>query len=56
VLRDRRFTLYLFAMLLNAIVDTQYLSTLPLDVKASGLPVFWYTLAVALNGFIVIAW
>jgi MFS family permease len=55
VLRDRRFTLYLFAMLLNAIVYMQYLSTLPLDVKASGVPVVWYTLAVALNGFIVIA-
>lgn len=55
VLRDRRFTLYLFAMLINAIVYMQYLSTLPLDVKASGVPVFWYTLAVALNGGIVIA-
>ncbi|HEX5113982.1 MAG TPA: MFS transporter [Pseudonocardiaceae bacterium] len=55
VLRDRRFTLYLFAMLINAIVYMQYLSTLPLDVKAMSLPVIWYTLAVALNGFIVIA-
>ena len=55
VLKDRRFTLYLFAMLINAIVYMQYLSTLPLDVQAAGLPVFWYTLAVALNGLIVIA-
>lgn len=55
VLRDRRFTLYLFAMVINAIVYTQYLSTLPLDVKATGVPVVWYTAAVALNGFVVIA-
>jgi MFS family permease len=55
VLRDRRYVLYLIATLLNAGVYTQYLSTLPLDVKAEGVPVFWYTVAVALNGLIVIA-
>jgi predicted MFS family arabinose efflux permease len=55
VLRDRRYVLYLIATLLNAGVYTQYLSTLPLDVKAEGVPVFWYTVAVALNGVLVIA-
>jgi MFS family permease len=55
VLRDRRYTLYLIATFANAAVYMQYLSTLPLDVQASGLAIFWYTLAVALNGFIVIA-
>lgn len=55
VLRDRRYTLYLIATLFNAAVYMQYLSTLPLDVQAAGLPIFWYTLAVSLNGFIVIA-
>ncbi|MGH3816013.1 MAG: MFS transporter, partial [Pseudonocardiaceae bacterium] len=55
VLRDRRYTLYLIATLFNAAVYMQYLSTLPLDVMASGTPIFWYTLAVSLNGFIVIA-
>ncbi|MDQ1745234.1 MAG: hypothetical protein QOE23_3573 [Pseudonocardiales bacterium] len=55
VLRDRRYLLYLIATLLNAGVYTQYLSTLPLDVKAEGVPVFWYTVAVALNGVLVIA-
>ena len=55
VLRDRRYLLYLIATLLNAAVYTQYLSTLPLDVKAQGVPIFWYTLAVALNGVLVIA-
>ena len=55
VLRDRRYVLYLIATLLNAAVYTQYLSTLPLDVKAEGVPIFWYTFAVALNGGLVIA-
>ena len=55
VLRDRRYLLYLVAALLNAAIYTQYLSTLPLDVKAEGVPVFWYTFAVALNGVLVIA-
>ncbi|HEX8768350.1 MAG TPA: MFS transporter, partial [Jatrophihabitans sp.] len=55
VLRDRRYLLYLIATLLNAGVYTQYLSTLPLDVKAEGVPIFWYTFAVALNGGLVIA-
>jgi len=55
VLRDRRYLLYLIATLLNAAVYTQYLSTLPLDVKAEGVPIFWYTFAVALNGVLVIA-
>jgi MFS family permease len=55
VLKDKRFTLYLFAMLCNSIAYVQYLSTLPLDVAATGTPIFWYTFAVSLNGFIVIA-
>jgi MFS family permease len=55
VLRDRRFTVYLIANFLHSAVYVQYLSTLPLDVNASGVPVLWYTLAVSLNGFIVIA-
>lgn len=55
VLRDRRYTLYLLAILFHSAVYVQYLSTLPLTVRATGLPIFWYTLAVSLNGFIVIA-
>ncbi|RFU86779.1 MFS transporter [Streptomyces triticagri] len=55
VLRDRRFLVYLVATLVHTAVYAQYLSTLPLDVKASGLAVFWYTLAVSLNGLLVIA-
>ena len=55
MLRDRRFTLFLVAMMLNGIVYVQYLSTLPLDVEAAGVKIFWYTLAVSLNGMMVIA-
>ncbi|HST48697.1 MFS transporter [Jatrophihabitans sp.] len=55
VLRDRRYLLYLIATMINAGIYAQYLSTLPLDVKAEGVPVFWYTVAVALNGVLVIA-
>lgn len=55
VLRDRRYTLYLVAIFFHSAVYVQYLSTLPLTVHASGLKIFWYTLAVSLNGFVVIA-
>jgi MFS family permease len=55
MLRDRRYLVFLVAALLHTAVYSQYLSTLPLDVVASGLPMLWYTLAVSLNGFIVIA-
>ena len=55
VLRDRRYVLYLIAIFFNGVVYIQYLSTLPLDVAAAGVDLFWYTFAVALNGFIVIA-
>jgi MFS family permease len=55
VIRDRRYTLFLVSALLNAIVYVQYLSTLPLDIVAAGLPVFWYTLAVSINGLLVIS-
>ncbi|MER5266444.1 MFS transporter [Actinosynnema sp. NPDC002837] len=54
VLRDRRFLVYLVATFFHAVVYVQYLSTLPLDVQASGVPIFWYTLAVAVNGGAVI--
>lgn len=55
MLRDRRYTLYLIATFCHAAIYVQYLSTLPLDVQSAGLAIFWYTLAVSLNGFIVIA-
>jgi MFS family permease len=54
VLRDRRYALFLLAAFLNAVVYVQYLSTLPLDIKAHGVALFWYTVAVSLNGLMVI--
>ncbi|MET7301475.1 MFS transporter [Embleya sp. NPDC005575] len=55
MLRDRRYMLYLVAIFFFGVVYVQYLSTLPLDVRDSGVAIFWYTLAVSLNGFIVIS-
>jgi MFS family permease len=55
VLRDRRYVAFLVSALVHTAVYGQYLSTLPLDVKAGGLDLVWYTAAVSLNGFLVIA-
>jgi len=55
MLRDRRYLLYLVATFFNAAVYLQYLSVLPLDIKARGVALIWYTGAVALNGLLVIA-
>lgn len=55
VVRDRRYLLYLVAAFCHSAVYMQYLSTLPLYMKDAGLALFWYTFAVSLNGFIVIA-
>jgi MFS family permease len=55
VLRNRRYALFLVAVLAHTVVYQQYLSTLPLTVHAAQLNIFWYTLAVSLNGAVVIA-
>jgi MFS family permease len=54
VLADRRFVAYIVAMLVNAAVYVQYLSTLPLAMRDAGLEVFWYGVVVAINGAVVI--
>jgi predicted MFS family arabinose efflux permease len=54
VLADRRFVLYLLAMLVNSTVYIQYVSTLPLTMRDAGLATAWFSVVVALNGFIVI--
>jgi predicted MFS family arabinose efflux permease len=54
VLADRRFLVFLVAMLLNSVVYVQFLSALPLDIQSAGLSLFWYTLAISLNGLLVI--
>jgi MFS family permease len=55
VLRNRYYALFLVAVLVHTVVYQQYLSTLPLTVNAARLNIFWYTLAVSLNGAVVIA-
>ena len=54
VFADRRFTLFLLAMLTIAIVEIQYIAALPLAMHASGLSTALYTALVALNGLLVI--
>jgi MFS family permease len=54
VLADWRYSVYLVAMLLTSIVYCQYTATLPLDIAAAGISLWWYGAAVSLNGFIVI--
>ncbi|HEY0640180.1 MAG TPA: MFS transporter, partial [Pseudonocardiaceae bacterium] len=54
LIADRRYLLYLVAMLVNAAVYVQYLGTLPLAMRDAGLATFWYGAMVALNGAIVI--
>ncbi|AIA07109.1 MFS transporter [Streptomyces noursei] len=54
VLRDRRYLAYLVAVLLNSAVYIQYLSTLPLALRAQGYSTFWYGAMVAVNGAVVI--
>lgn len=55
MLSDWRYCLYLLAIGVHSAVYVQYLSTLPLNIKAVGIAIAWYTLAVSLNGFIVIS-
>jgi MFS family permease len=55
VLADRRYLLYLLATFLNAVVYVQYMSTLPLDVTAQGIAIFWYSAVISMNGLLVIA-
>ncbi len=54
VLADRRYVLFLLALLVNAIVYIQYVAVLPLAMRAAGLALIWYGGVVALNGLIVI--
>lgn len=54
VFADWRYSVYLLAMLLTSIVYCQYTATLPLDISAAGISLWWYGAAVSLNGFIVI--
>jgi MFS family permease len=54
VLADRRYVLFLAAFFINALVYVQYLSTLPVAMRAAGLGTTWFGAMVALNAVIVI--
>ena len=54
VLADHRYVAFIVAMLINLMVYVQYVSTLPLSMRAAGLSTLWYGAMVALNGFVVI--
>jgi MFS family permease len=54
VLADRRYVLYLGAVLINAVVYLQYVSVLPLAMRAAGLATVWYAAMIALNGGVVV--
>jgi len=55
VIRDRPYVLFLIAIFFHGAVYVQSLSTLPLTISAANLPILWYTIAISLNGLIVIA-
>jgi len=54
ILRDKPFLLVLCAYLLAYFVYFQNISTVPLNVRASGLPIADYGLLLSLNGLVVI--
>ncbi|MGE5829264.1 MAG: MFS transporter [Micromonosporaceae bacterium] len=55
VFADRRYVLFLLALLVNIMVYMQYVSTLPLAMADAGAATIWYSLAITLNGLIVIS-
>ncbi|MFI5801241.1 MFS transporter [Streptomyces sp. NPDC051561] len=54
VLRDTRYVLFLLALFLNAVVYIQHTSALPLQIKADGHSVGFYSALLSLNAVMVI--
>ncbi|MGW1594153.1 MDR family MFS transporter [Streptomyces sp. NPDC002343] len=54
VLRDTRYVLFLLALFLNAVVYIQHTSALPLQIKADGHSVAFYSSLLSLNAVMVI--
>jgi MFS family permease len=55
VFADRRYVLFLCALLINATVYIQYVSVLPLAMRADHLATFWFAFVISLNSAIVIS-
>ncbi|MGX7829194.1 MDR family MFS transporter [Actinokineospora sp. 24-640] len=54
VLRDRKFTLFMLALFLNAVVYIQHIAVLPLQITADGHQPGLYALLLSLNAALVI--
>ncbi|HEV7898616.1 MAG TPA: MFS transporter [Planosporangium sp.] len=54
VLSDRRYLLFLFALMVNSLIYIQYIATLPLSVRANHMSTMVYAVLVALNGLVVV--
>lgn len=54
VMRDTRYVLFLLALFLNAVVYIQHTSALPLQLKADGHSVAFYSSLLSLNALMVI--
>jgi MFS family permease len=54
VFADRRYVLFLLALLINATVYIQYVSILPLAMAAAHIATAWYAVVLSLNSVIVI--
>lgn len=55
VIADRRYVLFLASLLINATVYIQYVSVLPLAMKAAHMATIWYATVISLNSAIVIS-
>ncbi|MEU8467815.1 MFS transporter [Streptomyces sp. NPDC029006] len=55
VLRDTRYVVFLLALFLNAVVYIQHTSALPLQIKADGHGVTFYSSLLSLNAVMVIS-
>lgn len=54
VFADRRYVLFLAALLINGTVYIQYVSVLPLAMSAAHMATIWYATVISLNSAIVI--
>ncbi|WP_328323483.1 MFS transporter [Kribbella sp. NBC_00382] len=52
VLRDYRYSLFMVAFFLQAVVYVQYTAALPLAIKAAGQSIWWYGALITMNAVI----
>lgn len=52
VLRDYRYSLFMLAFFLQAVVYVQYTAALPLAIKAAGQSIWWYGALITMNAII----